>query len=533
MRLWFLLVVLVSFAAAAGEQCATPRLHDTGPLAIAAAQDTVLGQAFQKAAQACSERSEACERARMECTQLLSAVARKQIGVDEGMWLRDLLLPYLGQQYPVTRPFGAFVLASDASCGVDVSSLITAGQRRLGQASRREMLLAEYERYARWVEGAQKQCQRRLAGPARAAPEQAVIGAGAAAALEARRLAEDAAREDVRRAQDAAAARAREDWRRREELEALARRGRIEQEARARETQEANRRREAEEQARRAEEERALHERTLNVTQARAERARLLAEAEMAYEAAAANEEAKRRAAVEAVSVNPLVAQGAVEEAALAAKAREQAERNLAEAKFKAERIEIDDSFERSRGHLGLLVGGGATGFRDASDSSSTAPAIGALVTAHLGFWSPAPLLGLASGFEVAIGARVFKPFAGGASPLEFEGHVTARYFFGALGAGVAGEFRVADSAFGVRPFGAGVSLAVALVDTPDARVMLSGNWLPVGVAVDLARVTGELEASWGWFTFRVTGGSFTQHLSSNTPIGWQGAVFAGARLTL
>lgn len=529
MRLWFLLVELVSLAAAAGEPCATPRLHDTGPLAIAAAQDTVLGQAFQKAAQACSERSEACERARMECTQLLSAVAQKQIGVDEGMWLRDLLLPYLGQQYPVTRPFGAFALASDASCGVDVSSLAAAGQRRLGQASRREALLAEYGRYTRWVEGALKQCQRRFAGPPRT---EAVKGAGEAAALEARRLAEDAAREDVRRAQDAAAARAREDWRRREELEALARRERIDQEARAREAQEANRRREAEEQARRAEEEKALQLRTLNVTQARAERARLLAEAEMAYEAAVANEEARRRAAVEAVSVNPLVAQGAVGEAALAARAREQAERNLAEAKLKAERIEIDDSFERSRGHLGLLAGGGATGFRDASDSSSTAPAIAALATAHLGFWSPAPLRGLASGFEVAIGARVFKPFAGGPSPLELEGHVTARYFFGALGAGVAGEFRVADSAFGVRPFGAGVSLAVALVDTPEARVMLSGNWLPVGVAVDLARVTGELEASWGWFTFRATGGSFAQRRSSSTPIGWQAAVFAGARLT-
>jgi len=527
-------MLLVSFGAAAGEVCEPPRLHDMGPLTLAVAQDTVLGQAFEKAAQACVERSEACERARLECTGLLSAVAQKQAGLDEGLWLRDLLLPYLGQRYPVTRPFGAFSLASDASCGVDRGALTAAGQRRFGQASRREALLAEYGQYARWADGVQKQCQGRLADagqkPATTVqPEQAA--AEAAAMLEARRRAEEATREDARRAQEAAAQRAREEWRRREELEARARQERVDAEARAQALRMGDRR-QAEEQGRRLEEEKALQQRTANVTQGRAERARLVAEAERALEVAVANEEAKKQAAVEAVSVNPAVAQGAVGEAALAAKAREDAERNLAEAKFKAERIEIDDSFERSRGHLGLLVGGGATGWRDASETTFTAPGIAAMVTAHLGFWAPAPLKGLASGFEVALGARLFKPFASVANPLELEGHVTARYFFGALGIGAAGEFRVADPAFGLRPFGAGLSVAVAMVDTPEARVMLSANWLPVGVSVELPRVTGELEVSWAWFTFRVTGGAFAQHLAASAPVGWQATALAGARLS-
>ena len=44
-----------------------------------------------------------------------------------------------------------------------VARLAAAGQRRFGQASRREALLAEYGQYARWADGVQKQCQGRLA----------------------------------------------------------------------------------------------------------------------------------------------------------------------------------------------------------------------------------------------------------------------------------------------------------------------------------------------------------------------------------
>ena len=537
MQLTVFLVVLASRAgAAAGEVCDLPRHHDTGPLAIAAAQDKVLAQAFQKAALACTERSEACERARLECSGLLAAVAQKQASFDEGMWLRDLLLPYLGQQYGMTRPMGAFTVASDGSCSVDAASLTAAGQRRLAQSNRREALLSEYGLYEKWADATLEACKRRFLGagqkPGVVAPE----SGRAVSVTEARQKAGEAAQEDVQLA-EAAAVKAREDQRLREEAEARVREAqeRVRQEhlafeARDREDRRAERN-EGEERARHLDEEKALAERSATVARLRAEKVRMVEEAELAYQQALANEESKRRAAVEAVSANPAVSQGAVAEAALAEKAREQAEQDLAEARFKAERLEIDDSFERSRGHLGVLGGGGATGWTDDSAAITVGPSIGALLTAHLGFWAPAPLKGLASGFEVAIGARVFKPFAQGPTPLELEGHVTARYFFGAFGVGAAGEFRVADRAFGFRPFGAGVALGVAVVDTPHVRVMLSGNWLPLGVAVDLARATGELEVSWQWFTFRVTGGSFTQRLTASAPVGWQAAVFAGARL--
>lgn len=522
-----LLVAVVAFAAQAAEVCAVPRLHETSALATAAAQDKVLGQAFQRAAQACGARAEGCERARLECTGLLAAVIQKQMGLDEGMWLRDMLLPYRGQQYPMTRAFGAFAVATEASCNVEVSSLSAAGQRRLAQASRREAMMAEYALYWRWAEASLKECQ----GRAGASGASLDGGALAAAAIvvspeELRRRAEESARDDARRAQEAAALQAKEEFRRRDEAAAQARKDRLEFEARARDEREANF-----ERGRRAEEERALAQRGQSVTMARAERARLLAEAELAYQQAVAHEEAKRQAAVEAVSVNPAVAQGAVAEAAQASRAREEAERGLAVAKLKAEQVEIDDSFERSRGHVGLLGGGGAMGWRDASDAGFLGPSIGALVTAHVGFWAPAPLSGLAAGFELALGVRVLKPFAEGATPVELEGHLTGRYFFGALGVGAAGEFRLADAAFGVRPFGVGPAAAVAVVDTPHVRVLLGVNWLPVGTAIDLARVTGDLEVSWEWFTFRLTAGSSTQRLAASTPVSWQAAAFAGARL--
>lgn len=527
-----LLAAFVAFVAQAAEVCELPRLHETSALATAAAQDQVLGQAFQTAAQACGARAEGCERARLECAGLLAAVIQKQRGLDEGMWLRDMLLPYRGQQYPMTRAFGAFAVATEASCNVEVSSLSAAGQRRLAQASRREAMVAEYALYWRWAEASLRECQGRAGASGATSPGASLDGGPPAASTlvvspeELRRRAEEAARADARRAQEAAALQAKEELRRRDEAAAQARKDRLELEARARDEREANLERE-----RRAEEERALAQRGQSVTMARAERARLLAEAELAYQQAVAHEEAKRQAAVEAVSVNPAVAQGAVAEAAHASRAREEAERGLAVAKLKAEQIVIDDSFERSRGHVGVLGGGGAMGWRDASGIGYLGPSIGALATAHVGFWAPAPLSGLAAGFELALGVRVLKPFAEGATPLELEGHLTGRYFFGALGLGAAGEFRLTDVAFGIRPFGVGLAAAVAVVDTPHVRVLLGVNWLPVGTAVDLARVTGDLEVSWEWFTFRLAAGSSTQVLAASTPVGWQAMAFAGARL--
>jgi hypothetical protein len=453
----------------------------------------------------------------------------------------------------MSRVFGAAALAPDASCNIEVASLTAAGQRREAQAARREALLQEYGLYSRWAGGLLQKCRERMtvdeqkAAATKVESERLAAAAAAASAVElAKKQSEEAAKkrleEETRRAKELNAAAAerstRELERRAAEVESLktgqreaedrARAERVDFEARAKaERDRANQ--EAEQKALKADEARALKERSDRTRQAKLQREQLLSDAELAYEKAVAEEDSKKRAAVDAVAANPAVAQATVAEAAQASHARVEAEKRLAEARVKAQRIEVDDSYERSRGHLGVLIGGGAQSFSGAS-GSQLAGSVGAMVTAHLGFWGEAPLNGLAWGFEVALAVRFSQPFPVTSTPRELEGHATARYFFGPLGVGAAGEFRVADPVYGFRAFGVGPSLGVAMVDTPAVRVLLSVNWLPVGVAVDLARVTGDLEVSWQWFTLRLVGGAFSQ--TGSSAIAWQAAALVGVRLS-
>lgn len=559
------LVVTLAGPALAAEVCAAARLRDTTLLATAAAQDKVLAASFQRAATACAERGDACDQARVECGGLLTSLIQKQINFDEGMWLRDLLLPYLGQQYSPTRTFGTFTLAPDASCNVDVASLLAASQRRQAQAARREGLFQEYALFAKWTETVQQQCRDRDAveqqksATVKAQSEQIAAVATAATAAElARKKAEADAKskadEDARRlreAQELAAKQAVEQAKQRDlaiarakqdqlDAEARAQKAQLDAEARNRQLQmEDEQRMKAEreqaqktqeEKARLAEEQRFIKEREQKAVELKTYKKKLVAEAEATYKLALAEEESRRQAAVEAVSQSPAIAQAAVAQAADAERNRINAEHALAEARLKAERIEVDESFERSRGHLAALGGGGA--FAYSNDTGSvTGGGLGAMITAHLGFWGQAPAAGLANGFEVALGARFFQALGTGA-PREIEGHATARYFFGPLGVGLAGEGRSVDASLGVRAFGLGPSIGIAAVDTPHTRVIFSANWLPVGTAIDLTRITGEFEVSYEWFIVRVLGGSFAQQLSTGTTVGWQAAAFVGARLS-
>jgi hypothetical protein len=106
-----LVLVLVSSNALGAEACEAPRLHDLAPLATAAAQDKVVSQTFSKTAEVCAERGPACDQARAECGALLTSIIQKQVVFDEGVWLRDMLLPYQGQQYPLSKVFGAAAIA--------------------------------------------------------------------------------------------------------------------------------------------------------------------------------------------------------------------------------------------------------------------------------------------------------------------------------------------------------------------------------------------------------------------------------------
>lgn len=545
------LTMLLATSLQAGEPCAAPRVRDTAPLAEAAAQDKSMSLTFTKTAAICAERGPACDTARTECGAQLAALIQKQVTFDEGAWLRDMLLPYDGQQYPMTRQFPPAALAPDASCNVDAATLTAAAERRMQQATRREALLLEYGQYLKWTQPAVQRCQERVAAEeakaavARAEAERLAAASAAVAAAEAakRKEAEAAAAQKAdaeRKAQASAEAEAR----RVEEAKAQAERERREAEEKAadaaaqakREQQDAvaqakREREEATEKAQEAqeaaaekarlekeaaEEQRKVEARDARVAQLRAQKAQLVADAEARLEHARTEEAAKKKAALEAVSMSPTVAQAAVGEAAQAERARIEAERALVEARHKAEAIVVDDSHERSRGSL--LAAGGA-------EADSTSFSLGLLAGAHLGFWGVAPSDGMASGLELRLRGRFLGQLSG-ASTTSLDANLLARYFFGRVGLGLATEARFFSPSLSVATFAGGLALGLAVVDTPSTRILLSANYLPVGTALDWAHATADLEVSWRFLTVHLMGGS----TSGVAGLGWQLGAFVGVR---
>jgi hypothetical protein len=570
----FMSVVVAAITAA--EPCEAPRVRDTGPLVAAMAQDKVLGLTFTKAAGICEERGEACDAARLECATMLTNTIQKQVGFDEGQWLRDMLLPYNGASYPMTRTFGAAAIASDASCNVDIATLTAAGQRRMVQAQRRDTLFQEYNLYARWTQTQLQKCKERVANDEAksaqtkaeserlAAASAAVTAADAiklkqaadlaAAKAETEKRARDAADAELKRQKDqkefaereikkreeaemrardereqerrAAEARAlqTEETRKKERLEAEETRKKEKAEAEAqrlkdKEETEAKLQKAKEEAAlaaKAAEDKRLVTERDNKVNQQRALKTQLVADAEANFKRAKDDELLKKQAAVDAVSMSPAIASAAVAEAAQAEKTRVDAEKRLFEAKQKAAAIVIDDSFERSAGSV--LIAGGGSGL----DSGF---ALGVLGAAHFGFWGTAPPEGMASGFEIRLWGRYLGGL--GAAQSAFDSLITARYFFGVIGVGLAGEFRLTEPNLTTLRGGAGPALSAAFVDTHETRVVLGLNYLPVGNTIDAARFVGDFEVSYKFFTVHVIGGTASR---VGGPLAWQIGGYVGLR---
>lgn len=578
-----LLTPLLVSAVLAADPCEAPRVRDTAPLVAAMAQDKVLGLTFTKAAGVCAERGEACDQVRLECTTMLNQTIQKQVGFDEGQWLRDMLLPYNGASYPMTRTFGAATIASDASCNVDVPTLTAAAQRRMVQAQRRDSIFQEYNLYARWTQTQLQKCKERVASDeaksaaAKAESERLAAAAGAASAAEALKLkqaqeaaaakaaaekqARDAAEAEARRQKDQKELAERE-LKKREEAEVRAREEREQDrkaaEARAlkaeeerkkeraeteearkkeradaelarqkeKELAEAKAKQEKEEAARaqkEAEEKRLVTERDTKVAQAKATKERIVSEAEANFKRAKDEEALKKQAAVDAVSSSPAIAQAAVAEAAQAEKNRVEAEKRLYEARQRADAIVIDDSFERSGGSILIAGGGGAI---------DTGAALGVMAAVHFGFWGTAPSEGMASGFELRLWGRYSGSIVGPASSA-IDSLLTARYFFGSVGLGLAGELRVFDPATSTATApaavrgGVGPALAVAFVDNHETRVVFGVNYLPLGNQIDALRFVGDLEVSYKFFTFHVNGGTSNKLTGG---LAWQIGAYAGVR---
>lgn len=567
-------MVLMSIVIAqvvAADPCEQPRLRDTNPLVAAIAQDKVMAQTFVKAAGACVEPGEACNAARLECATLLTSTIQKQVAFDEGQWLRDMLLPYLGVSYPMTRSFGAAALATDASCNVEVAVLQSAGQKRSTQAIRRDNLLQEYQLYAKWAQTQLQKCKERQAAAdasnaaaraeaERLAAQNAAVAQAAALKAEQERKAREAAEAEVKRQQqekDAALAAAKkkedderlarenaakleeqrrkdamtlEEQRRKDAMDAEERRRQDMKDAeaaRAREREELLKRQEREKEeaaraAKEAEQKKFVSDRDQRVAMQKELKERTLREAEENLKRAKDDEALKKQAAVDAVSSSPQIAAAAVAEAAAAEKVRIDAEKKLYDARQRADAIVIDTSFERGGGSI-LVAGGGSaldTGF-----------GLGVMVAAQFGFWGTAPPEGMASGLELRLWGRYLGVLTTPSRSLDTL--VTARYYFGLVGLGLSGELRVTDPNFAAIRGGAGISVALAFVDNHETRVVLGVNYLPVGNTIDAARVFADFEVGWRWLSFHVNGGlaSRPDVMSGTTVVGWQAGAYVGARL--
>lgn len=578
-----LFMSLVVSAITAAEPCEAPRVRDTAPLVNAMAQDKVLGLTFTKAAGICAERGEACDAARLECSTMLTSTIQKQVGFDEGQWLRDMLLPFNGANYPMTRTFGAVAIASDASCNIEVAALTAAGQRRMVQATRRDTIFQEYNLYARWTQTQLQKCKEQAAqnearsAQAKAESERLLAASAALSAADQLKLkqAQEAAAAKAaadKRAQDLADAEvkrqkdqkdfAEREIKRKEEADQRARDDREAErkaaEARALQAEETRKkeraegeetrkkeRAEAEEQRQKdkaeteaklqkakeeaaeaqkaAEAKRLVTERDNRVNQQRQLKHQLVADAEANFKRAKDDELLKKQAAVDAVASSPAIAQAAVAEAAQAEKTRADAEKRLFEARQKADAIVIDDSFERASGSIGAAGGGAGldSGF-----------GLGVMAAVHFGFWGTAPPEGMAPGFELRLWGRYLASVAGTATS-SVDTLLTARYYFGAIAVGLAGELRVLDPAQATATApaairgGVGPALAAAFIDTHETRVAIGLNYLPLGNTIDGARFVGDFEVSYKFFTLHVIGGTASR---AGAPLAWQVGGFVGVR---
>ncbi|MFT3707253.1 MAG: hypothetical protein QM817_06265 [Archangium sp.] len=556
----------------AADPCEQPRMRDTNPLVAAIAQDKVMAQTFVKAAGACVEPGESCNAARLECATLLTSTIQKQVAFDEGQWLRDMLLPYLGSSYPMTRTFGAAALATDGSCNVEVAVLQSAGQKRSAQAIRRDNLLQEYQLYAKWAQTQLQRCKERAtandaanatarAEAERLAAQNAAVAQAAAMKAEQEKKAREAAEAEAKRVQaekdavliaakkkeddeklakeNAAKAEeqrrkdamAMEDQRRKDAMDAEDRRRQDMKDAeaaRAKQQEEMYKRQQAEKEeaaraAKEAEAQKFVSDRDQKVAMQKELKERTIKEAEDNFKRAKDEEALKKQAAVDAVSSSPAIAQAAVAEAAQAEKTRIDAEKKLYEARQRADAIVIDTSYERGGGSI-LAAGGGSaldTGF-----------GLGVMIAAQFGFWGTPPAQGMASGLELRLWGRYMGVISGTPSRA-LDTLVTARYYFGMVGLGLAGELRVLDPNFAAIRGGAGASVALAFIDNHETRVVLGVNYMPVGNVIDAARVFGDFEVGWRWLSFHVNGGlaSRVDATSGATMVGWQVGAYGGARL--
>ncbi|MBX7097261.1 MAG: hypothetical protein K1X89_06100 [Myxococcaceae bacterium] len=549
--------VLVLFTSGAYAQapCETPRARNTAALSEAIAQDDAMAQTFERTAAACASVGDACEQAKVRCSEQLAATLQRQVGFDDGAYLRDMLVPFQGQTYRMAAGVTQGTMLTDVSCNAEPSTLGLVAGRRKAQAERRRALLAEYPRWLKWTQDEARRCQE-LAAAAKAQDSArssdatkaaAATAAAAAAAAAAAKVAEDqrlAAAKDkldaeTRAKLDAEAAAKAAEERAAKQLEAE-KQARLDAEDRARREKE-----DAEEKAKReqltAEERAAVEEREQKKAEARARKAELEEKEKQRREQAKRDFEAKQRAAADEHQrkLEQLkMSVGLTEDQRAAQLAEEQRQFDEAErlrqeqANKEISGIEVDVSDERQRG---TLAGHGAAAYFGLG-SGSGAMVGGQFILRH-GFFGTAPASGLAWGLELRGSALILTSVGSATAASLISLAPEVRYWFGRLGLGVAFEWsRFGDTPVGLSPQtkitqGIGPTLSLAAWDGPSSRLVLAVKWLPV-VSNQLDRVLGEAELGFGWLSITVQAGLLRDDSNLSTVrSGWYVGAGVGPRI--
>ncbi len=546
---WLLLLGLVASAAAhAQNSCDQPRPRDTAPLLKAIQDDDAMASMFDQTAGACTTESAACDAQKLKCGDQLAETLKRQVNVDNGAWLRDMLIPFLGQRYTPSAQIPTTEIAYDVSCSMDAAQLKAAATRRRQLAQRRRDIVNEYPKWAMWAAGIAQKCKTDSAAMAKEQASAAATAKAQADAAAAARAAEEQRQENQRKLEQAAKdkaeaeKRAKEDAQRaeqekierqrkeqeeifRRQQEAIAEQQRKEREARMTEEERRAeaRRREEEEKRRKAEE---------------AERARLEAEEQKKREALEAEERRKRelQEAADAKFVaeregKKLSAEKKAEELRKAEMLRREAyEQQLAAYE------EIDRSDERLKGSMGVQLQGGY-----GAVGPNSGLLVGALIQIRYGLWMTAPADGLASGLELKVNGSFLGMAAGQGGFQYFSATPELRWFIARVGFGASFEWRrlvtTLPTTDPLDTYAAGINVAFAIVDTPHSRFIIGARWLPAffGRNPEFApdRFSGEIEIGHKWFFANVQGGTVNVRnsaASSNTIGGFVSAGI-GARL--
>lgn len=524
LRLAVVIALAGAGAAGAAEPCDAPGARDLGPLKAAIASDDAVGAAFDATANACPPvPAEGCDAQKLKCGETLTKNLKQMVGFDEGAWVRDMLLPYLGQSYKPTVVLPTVVTpATDVSCSADHLSLRAAATRRKQQAQRRRLVAEEYGKWQVWALAVRQACLDKVKAQKEqedvSKAEAARLAAAAAAAKtaeEARqaeaRKAEEARQQELKRQQQAAEEAKKAEEKKKQEAEREAARKQAEAEAKAR--AEAEKRAVADREARKAAQEQRVEELKQKEEARRQEAEAVLAQKKLEAE----GEHQKRIEALKrdlALTEDQKARAVADEEAKF--KLAEEQRRKAAEAEI-AKAAKIDRSDERLKGNLALHALGGIALLNGAPGG-----ALGGHFRGRFGFWGLAPADGMASGVELKLFATAIASPGAAASLFQFEGGGEVRGWYRRVSLGVSASFDYLGStlysddasvppvstavASSVPTLALGPTLALAIVDNPNHQFLIGARWIPT-IHGDFLRFASEFEIAFEWFSATLQAG--------------------------